>query len=579
MKLEVILENDNLKKDTTKTNKTLEDLRKERNRSISDSLKIEEDIRLKDNELDNFISNNEFQIERDRLRREKDEISGFKNNLNQMVNRKANMNMVFVKTKLGHFENDFQRLQIPTIKFSVDEKNYEKNKKVLLKIIYNLDLVASDIDSIIKLKVAEYTNRLEQMNTESQKQSKRLQEIKASIIDYDKRIRYNENMKKSLIKNSNEKLSKYEESINFFENRKYEKINEKYIYEITLIVENLSKVAYKSEFLTDQIDELKKLQHELVEALAKDEFDLADKLIAKLKKNISKITELVAESMTIGTIIKELFKDGLFMDYMELGKTKDSENAHLQQYISTFHAHMPTLKEFLEIYPDYKIYIDGHADRTEYLTKGPYKNTQLSFRRVQKAYSLMKEVEIDTSKIFLDYFGKFHNLTPCKELKQFEIDTVINRRIDVRVIADNDTLESSLKYLHFKDSLNIPISQSKSKVFRHENGFWLEYGYDSKIADIDSLYYKEEAYDSLLSRNSVFKKLMEEKRKSPLYNKENEYEHDGCFRLGNQVCLVLSINEKDFKIKICEKGAKTINEIKNDVLKNYLWGVQPIAQN
>jgi len=295
-------------------------------------------------------------------------------------------------------------------------------------------------------------------------------------------------------------------------------------------------------------------------ALANEQYNLAEKLIEVLEENIGTISRSVTELMVVGEIIKELFRDAAFIDYMVLGKTDDSNEAEVQYFNDTFYAQMPTLKKFLEFYPNYKIYVDGHADRTEYVG-GSYKNTELSMKRALKADSLMRTRGIDESKIVWDYFSKYHNVTAHRELNTFERDTVINRRIEVRVIPDGDTArtEKEKEYLKFKNQFKIG-----NRVFLHKNGFWNEVEYNSKRGEIIQINFDGIAFQTLLSRNKELEKLLKPVR-SPLYE-------NGTVQLGNQVRLILAINGKDYKIEICEAGARSIEDIKkqNPRFANYL---------
>lgn len=580
LKKEKNAEEDNLNLDTTKINTTLINLKENRNKAVADTMKLRNDIKAKKKELDNFVSHNEFQIERDRLQRRKDQVSRFINDLKQMESLTTDINMIIVETKLQQLKEDFQKLKVNPPKFSPADSNQEKNKKILKTLIDKLHLIESNIDSTIRLKVEEYQDKLEVIRNEIKNYQNRLFKLKNNIKNYDVRIADNEKLKLSSIDDSKDKIKDYETSINFFTRRKYEKINEKYVYEITLITKNLSDPKYKSGFLSDQVKELKALQLELVEKLAVEDYNYADKLIEDLKNALPELSQTIADAITIEAVIKDLFKNGFFIDYMNLGTIEDANDRQVQKYIDTFHAHRYTLKKFLEFYPEYQIYIDGHADRSEYSEKkGPYENTKLSKDRAFEVRRLMLISGIDFNKIIVDYYGKFHNLTPCQDFKPDELDTVINRRADIRIIPIADSLKTKkdLAYLKFKNNFNVQIDKINQWIFKHENGFWIQHGYDLIISKIDSIFFEDEVYDSLLKRNVEFKKLMSDLI-SPIYHKNLECKQNGCLRLGNQVRLILSINGKDYKIEICEEGAKTIDEIKNEEFKNYLLGIQPIAQ-
>jgi len=81
-------ERENLTRDTIKTNITLDNLKEEKQRTISDSLRIEKDIQEKARELQNFLSHNEFQIEISQLQRRQDEVARFLYDLNHMIESK-----------------------------------------------------------------------------------------------------------------------------------------------------------------------------------------------------------------------------------------------------------------------------------------------------------------------------------------------------------------------------------------------------------------------------------------------------------------------------------------------------------
>lgn len=439
-----------------------------------------------------------------------------------------------------------------------------------------LSLLAANIDSKLKEEDENYKNVIEQLKTEYKELNKKLQEVKRKISEINRRIFKNEDRLEKLKRSFNLLFEGHKKAINSVERSKYRAISEKYSYEITLIDKEHSKITYKSRFLSEQLGELKKLQHNLVDALKEDEFNLGIRLAEDLKKNIAKVSELVSESIRIGVIIKPLFKTSIFFDYLKLGKTVDSNQSNIQNYISTFYAQIPTLKRFLEFYPDYLIYIDGHADRTPYVIRGNYANTRLSRRRALKAKNLMIMGGIDSSKIVLDYFGEFHNVIPIEESEWSLIDTVINRRIDVRIIEIGDTSKLSKNYLKFRNELIIPLNLNRSKQFRHENGFWIEKGYVSHRGELIRIYYDKEAFQSLRIKNEDFDRLMSP-MKSQIYTKKYGFEEDGCLRLGNQVRLILNINGKDYKIEICEEGAKTIDEIENKELKTYLRGSKIVA--
>lgn len=538
----------------------------------SDSINFENKILSKEKEYNGFILHNEFKIERSNLLEKKDKISRFKNSVDQMINSNRILDMTSIDLRLRHFDKDFEQLSLPKIKFKIDEKDQTENKKVLSKINNNLSLAENFLDSLISIQDSSFIKKSEEFQNELHNLKVNIPLISNKIIAQKNSINDYLERKETLKNIHNASLIQFDESIQQSTRRMYNKINEKYVYEIALIIKNLSTTRIKSSYLTEQINNLKNLQSRLVKALEEDNYNLAEKLIEDLKLNITKISKLVSESIKLGEIIKSLFKEGVFFDFMELADTTDSKNNMVKDYVNTFHAHIPTLKKFLEFYPNHQIFIDGHADRTMYGKKGPYENTRLSMKRAVKAKTLMIEKGIDSSKIIWDYYGKFHNLTPYRDFAPLEIDTVINRRIDIRVIPTDDSLKTSkdLRYLEFKNNLIIQIDTIKTKNFKHANGYWIEKEYEANNGDLIKVFYNKIAYLTLLNRDQNLKRLMRN-IKSPIYE-------DGCLRLGNQVRLILNINGKDYKIEICEEGATTIDEIKNEEFKDYLLGIQPIAQ-
>ena len=99
VKRDINREHENLKRDTVKTNILLKNLKEELQRTISDSIRIEEDIRENTKVLQNFISNNEFQIKINQFQRRKDEVSRLLYDIDFMIRSKNSLNKLIVQSQ------------------------------------------------------------------------------------------------------------------------------------------------------------------------------------------------------------------------------------------------------------------------------------------------------------------------------------------------------------------------------------------------------------------------------------------------------------------------------------------------
>jgi len=223
IKRDINRERENLKKDTIKTNITLENLKEERQRTISDSLRIEKDILDKARELQNFLFHNEFQIEIGQLQRRKDEVDRFLYDLNHMINSKNRINKLIIQTRLRIFQEDFERLKISEIKFPQNEIIEATDKSILESIKKNLNLVTTNLDSLINIQRQNFNKIREQKNNELNNLNESLQKTIAAIENYNRRITQNEMNVTITCQNSLNKITKYQNSNDIFDTRRYKK--------------------------------------------------------------------------------------------------------------------------------------------------------------------------------------------------------------------------------------------------------------------------------------------------------------------------------------------------------------------
>lgn len=543
----------------------IEQFKNSEKQEITNSIRLQNEFQRKSEELRSLETTSDFRIMEREIRIKKNNIMALRNDLEQLNEKIVAIDAEEINYKLKNLEKDFSDFGLVLVKLPANRKlpyvNFVKFKTQILRGLEQLDKY---LEADLEEKEKEFIERLQKLRADTLLLSQRIKDSSAEIKRYSQKWRDLEKRYFRKKEDYADFLLKNKEILEFYMKRKYEYLTTKHIYEITLLEKEVIGADYKDDKLTDQVGDLKQVHHNLVFMLKKDEFDIADGIVHELKNKIHTAEERIAEIVSIGEIIQRLFENGVFYTYLRVGKVEETEEEDLQQAIATFYEHIPTLKEFLDIYPDYKIYVDGHADRFRYSTS--YKNNELSRLRAFKAKSIFINAGIDSNQIIIDWFGKFHNRTIMNKENEF-VGNVNDRRIEERIIAKNDSNENALNYLNFRNNLKIKAG-NEEKTFMHRNGFWIEKAFNEINTEIIKISYDGMAYDSLVSRHPQFRSLMSP-RKSPLYRDEKG-DSTSTFRLGNQVELILNIQGKTYKVKICKEGAIKIEDIKIPEIISYL---------
>jgi len=308
---------------------------------------------------------------------------------------------------------------------------------------------------------------------------------------------------------------------------------------------------------------------------------VGEALIDLINKRMDELLKLIKTAERQKYVFNDLYQGEPFLMHYNLGdSTKFSEIEPTGKYHKSFQHQLKILKDFVIFFPGTKIYIDGHADRLEFKNEDYYLNVDLSKGRSNNIEKLFRRKGIitDSTDVILDWFSKYVNKRLLKpDLVESDSGGVSDRRVEIRVIRPfkkgEKIPERITKYLNFRDSLKINLGNGRKKFFKHENGYWIEFGYESLTSlPIVKIRYRGEAYSKLLA-NQDFKKI------TKLYQAEEippvcKIENITRFELGSQIKLLLKIKKQLFKIEVCRRGKDEINTIRNNNFREYLLSIR-----
>ncbi|MBD3341652.1 MAG: OmpA family protein [Candidatus Lokiarchaeota archaeon] len=458
----------------------------------------------------------------------------------------------------GYYAHRSSLLKLPEIKIETqreyDQREYEN---IVIRLTKNLDKIKHSYQqdsTIIQAKIDEKRKFLINQIDNTKDNLNRYDEIKR------KRDNLSETLDDQLIKSEYQsQLKNFSDAIEWYKKDKNMYNLKKSCYEIALLIKETQNRKWK-EKLQNEIEALIQTHNSLVNSIQEIDSELLEYQIAAMQKGAQNIYEKIASIESLIDVVKPIFEGGLFFEYFQISKSDLSENKpEVRPYIEAFKAAIPALKEFLEYYSDYKIHIDGHADRLPFVDD-PYGNMKLSRERAIEAKKRLTSQGISQTFIVCDWFGEFHNTTDKKADRGIGIAR--DRRIDLRLIGgESDSTQEKKIYSKFRNAFKVP---EVGKTFFHEEGYWVETGYIGEKYEIISLNYAGKAFDALFKKNKTFAQLVK-KHASPLYRETN-----GTIQLGNQIKLKLEIEGTIFNIEVNQNGFLDIEEITNSKFRNYL---------
>lgn len=331
-------------------------------------------------------------------------------------------------------------------------------------------------------------------------------------------------------------------------------------HEIALLEQEFSSIDAPKE-VHDIMRETRQLHAVLLDNLFKYDYDLVQEQINVIEGKLKELQLRRDEIDKLVEVVRNLFRNTVFKEYLTIGSTTPENLPEFKQNIEAFKATMPIIRQFLELYPKHKIFIDGYADPLLIPDNPLYGNKILSKQRAESAKLRLVNAGIADSNIVVDWFGEFHS--------QVNPDSIgpegspKDRRIDMRVIGPKDTTKAERDYRNFRKNYEVKIGKT-TKRFYHSQGYWIE-KYPGK-APTDSIFikYKGSVYNQLLQlqRYPLFRSLME-RRASPIFK-------GGALQLGNEVKVVLPFGDKEYWVVIRDDAAETLDDPRVGPIASYL---------
>ena len=463
--------------------------------------------------------------------------------------------------------NKFDILLNADVQQKLENEIIKKGNKLEVEIDKNIDSLRNEIAKLIKKR--------NDSKVKLEKCKKKIDSLKAEIEGLKKRKKEHLELVENAIKELEIEISK----------------------EFAKLVSTLLEpLTYVPPELKQKKAELFEFENKILNLARNGKYGAAFKLIQKIDDKLSDLDNLIKKTNRKNYVFSKLYKGDPFFVHFNLG---DSVNfAGIEpagRYNKSFLLQLNILKSFISYFPTAKIYIDGHADRIEYRNRSYYSNVQLSKGRQQRIINILsnKLIVTDSTIVIADWFSKYVNkvkLSNDRALVDQDSGGVSDRRVEIRIeqpFKEDEILPNALKkYLSFKNSLTILLSKKESKTFKHEQGFWIEHGYEQNNNDEIGICYMSEAYKTLL-RNSTCSILakkwnMEEIRKKKSDDKMypkilNVPDYITRFELGSQVKFLLKIAGRVYRININQNGEKRINNIEDERFRNYLNSLRPKA--
>ncbi|MBN1349074.1 OmpA family protein [candidate division KSB1 bacterium] len=312
-------------------------------------------------------------------------------------------------------------------------------------------------------------------------------------------------------------------------------------YDIEYYIRKSKSSGLQIKEFREKIDDLIQLQNKFVEILSQTDEKTTQFRWDQIRKQMTDLENLFDKYENLKDRVTSLFRGGMFSKYFGLSEEEIiADDPEVRAPIETYKIMVPFIIDFLEAYPKYNIYIDGHADRTPW-SGDLYGNVKLSKNRAEIAKQRFVDSGISSIRIITDWFGEFHN-TKKIPLDCTDPQQVADRRVDLRIIGGkSDSTEQKKKYLNFKNDFPVVAGPGK-KIFRHREGFWIEHGFEDADYSIMQVIYEDSAYTNLLKESEIARQVLA-RYPSPLYPK-------GEIELGNQVKFILPINGVKHKVII-----------------------------
>ena len=537
------------------------------------------DLRIKINKFtesksyaDSIIS--DYEYNKDNLRHEiqqkENVFADRKAKLQKFEERnKFQLEIDILEQQLIQLDRDLNLLKIPSLDEIEKEDITERYNEIFVRMNLNKRLKEVDKNSndyLIKVLKVWQDSLYDKINKQAQQIKNKIHEIKINInqdsseIESKKKIsehinidiQETENFIKSEETNFIADTTKLKEKIESYYLRENQLIAEKYAIEIALIEKQTKLITKPPEDLLELIKKTREFHEAFVQNLLEQDIDLVSEQIKALKQyiaiNIENLNWKIDEIKDLENLVKGIFRDVVFKNFLVLGDTIPIDEPKYKKSINSFYSSLPIIKRFLNIYPDYKIYIDGYADRLKVLSDTLFGNKDLSRRRAIYARNRLREAQIPDSaqiphsNIVVDWYGEYHSLTDPRKIDISGWQE--NRRIDMCIIGPMDTNKVSLDYLNFKNNYTLKFDK-EVKVFFHEKGVWKERN--------NKLKFGSEVYDSLTNHHKLFKELTDLKP-SPIFK-------GGFLQLGNEFEMILPIDRKKYWIIVGRIGAESINDL------------------
>ena len=405
-----------------------------------------------------------------------------------------------------------------------------------------------DIEKALLTLKEKYKNQLDEVKkdreNEIQKKQNKIDTLLATNkkllnekIDLDEKRK---NYRKEILVDESKKAS-FQKQIDSLQTR-YDSVQIILIsYEIEQIFRNSEDKGLNPDSLKQKMTYLISLHDSLAVNLAKTDRNTIKYILTKIKEQFAQVKSLIDEYENLRNTVITLFQGGIFSQYFQMSKNElISNDPKVQIKIKVFKTMMPQIIKFLEAYNEYKIYIDGHADRTPW-NRDKYGNMRLSKERAEFTRDQFVKAGVAPDRIIVDWYGEFHN-TKKIPVKSTSKEQVVDRRVDLRIIGGkSDSTDEKINYMDFRNNYPI-VYGSEKKLFKHESGFWIEHGFENTNYPIMNIVYEDSSYTKLITENKIASQILD-RHPSILYPQ-------GEFELGNQVKFILSHKGKKYRVII-----------------------------
>jgi len=429
------------------------------------------------------------------------------------------------------------------------------NENFIRRLLVRRDTLSRRLDK----QIDSFEKSIDDFNNKIEYDSIKVIQLGNQIVNLDSGILETKKLIRSLQIHFVNDSSTFKEKINSYNRKETLLLAKRMTHEIALLKKRINLIPNPPQNVIDLLRKTYELHDVLLDNLFEYDFDLMQEQIIVLKDNIESLRWKVEDIENLEGLVKEIFQDRVFTEFLALGDTIPETKPEFRNKIRAFEINIYTIRRFLNHYPRHKIYIDGHADPLRIPINPLYGNKILSKQRAESAKRRLLKAGIPDSNIVVDWFGEFHTLVnpDTSGLPGSPLD----RRIDMRIIAPNDISKSAEVYLTFRNNYKIKVG-SDSLYFHHQNGFWIENYSKDIYLDTIVIKYKSNVYSRLVDRHPLFRDLIK-KKPSPISEKK-------YLRLGNEIKLVLTIEKKNYWIIIREEGAESVEDPRVAVISSFL---------